>query len=355
MLSGVGALDDLRDEWLALASEVDASYFQTPMWVRVWHDVLEPQARIEVVCRRNADGALCGVLPLAYMRRQLHSRVPLPLGYWGIAGAGRGSGDHLGPVAESAADVDALLAAAAAVAGRRTVLFESVDPDCADRVAAALGAQVIDRVRCPRIAVPPEGDVVDAYPKKLRKNVRRRARLMDDEGVTGRWVASTGELVGTLAALGDLHVRRWKSKGGAGLFDDDRLRFLSELTCVAGARSGARMYVLEDDGMVISALFGLVQGATFSIYKTGWDPDYKRFGLGIALATAALQWSQANGIATVDYLRGSEAHKYELGALDRVDSTLLVPRGVTGRLLAWREDMALRRADAESGRDVPVG
>lgn len=350
VVEGSDALMALEPEWSRLASTAPSSYFQTPAWVQVWHEQLEPAARLILVCARE-DGELVGLVPLAVMRRHVHSRVPVPLTFVGFAGAGSGSGDHLGPLLAPGADAAGLLHAAGRAAGRRSLLLESVTASHVPALERALRVRAIDRVRCPAITVPTGfDDIVDAFGKKLRKNIRRRGRLLDEAGVKGRWVESTAELVATLDDLQELHTRRWKAKGGAGLFDEGRHRLLAGLARRADARSGARLFVFEADGAVVAAMFCLLHKDTISIYKTGWDPDYKRFGLGIALATAALEWAHAHGLATVDYLRGAEPHKYELGGVDRVDTTLLRPRGVSGRVLAWREDMSRRRADAESGR-----
>lgn len=352
VVTGADALARLESDWARLARAVPTSYFQTPAWVSAWHEQLEPAARLSFVCAREG-GELVGLVPLAGLARRLHARVPLPVPYVGFAGAGRGAGDHLGPVVAPGVDVEALLRAATRVAGRRSLLLEGIDAAHVEVLERTMGVEVVDRVRCPAIAVPRGHDsVVAAFPTKLRKNVRRRARLLEEAGVKGRWVESTNELVQTLADLKDLHTRRWKSKGGAGLFDEDRRRFLVALARRADADSGARLFVFEHETTVVAAMFCLLHRDTISIYKTGWDPDYKRFGLGIALAVAALEWAHALGLATVDYLRGSEPHKYELGGVDRVDATLLRSAGLSGRVLAWRESMSRRRAGAESGRDT---
>lgn len=346
------ALDDLRPVWQSLSKRVECSYFQTWEWVRAWHDVLEPASRITLVLATDESGGPLGLLALADLRRRLHSRVPVAVAYLGLAGSGRGAGDHLGPLTVSADVAEGLIGEMRDLAGPRPILVESIRRDLAPLFVDKLGGEVIDRIRCPAMVLPADNDVTAMWPKKLRQNVERRGRQLLAEGVRGRWIPPGEEASAMLTDLQDLHTRRWRAKGGSGLFGSERLAFLRRLTTLAPQPDGPWLYVYEHQGSVVGALLGLRHKDTLSIYKTGWDPDYKRFGMGIALAAEAMAWMRTEGLTTFDYLRGSEPHKYEFGAADRTDCTVLRPSGVRGYLLRLRETASIRKAGAESGRGI---
>ena len=83
-----------------------------------------------------------------------------------------------------------------------------------------------------------------------------------------------------------------------------------------------------------------VAGDTFSVYKTGWDPDYARFSLGITMGTVAMEWAETQGLTTFDYLRGPRGHKKDLGCEAVADVSVVRSSGITGVLLEQRERFA---------------
>ncbi len=342
----------MRHEWRALQEQAECSFFQTWEWVSAWHDTLEPRSELLVISVTNEGGRIVGLLPVAKLGRRLHSRVPVSIKYLGLAGSGRGAGDHLGPLVAVGDALSSLFAELPNLAGRAPILLESVDERWAPIAARSLGAELIDKIRCPAILLPEADDVTARWPKKLRQNVRRRGQQLADLGIGIRWIPPGRELCATLTSLQDLHTRRWQSKGGSGLFDEDRLAFMQRLAEVVEAPHGPWLLLLEHEEDVVAALLGFRHRSALAVYKTGWDPEYKRYGLGIALAFEAMKWMKLQGLTTLDYLRGSEPHKYELGALDRTDVTLVAGSGVGSWLLKQREMAGARRSGPESGRGM---
>lgn len=348
---GDEALDELEGEWDRLFARAGVSnFFQTASWIRSWHEVLEPNAALTVLTARDDDGTLLGLLALSELQRRVHRRVPVPLRYLGLAGSGAGAGDHLGPICETGGDVEhALVAAAIETGSGRTLLFESVAEQHEPALLRIDGATVVDRIRCPAFQL--SDDIEGRWSKKMRENVRRRARQLEGLGVKPRWVSPGPAVADGLSSLQELHASRWDGRGG-GLFDELRLRFLSDVARRATGPDGPWLLLMEKDGEAIAGLLGFRHRTTFASYKTGWNPEFARYGIGIALTVTALDWARSEGLSSLDLLRGSEPHKYALGATDAVDFALLRPVGPSGRLLAMREEASSRRAGQGSGRGV---
>ena len=76
---------------------------------------------------------------------------------------------------------------------------------------------------------------------------------------------------------------------------------------------------------------------------TGWDVAYAPHSIGSVLIARAIGEARAHGARTFDFLRGAEPYKYRFGASDAFDETYLVPRSLTGRLLAARGAQRKRR------------
>ena len=332
-LEGLDAVLRHRDELDALA-ESAGSYFHTAEWLSAWARIARP-SRLTVHLARDDSGTTLGYVGTATLRRRLHRRVPLPLPYLGLAGSGYGAADHLGPVG-SAESHQPLVEAALATAGRRAVMWESVDPQHSPLLGRQ-GLRTVSRKSCPRIDLRDVGEERDLWPKKLLKELRRRERRMTEEGIRGRWIDDPGEVLATLPSLRSVHLERWRSQQGAGLFDEDRMQLLQLLCTTEGARFTPVMYVLETPSATVASLLLFRCGSTMASYKSGWSPELQQLAPGVAMHAAAIRRSLAEGRATYDFLRGTSGHKYTLRGVDRYDETMIGGRGPGRSLLELRE------------------
>lgn len=350
---GRDALDRAKDPWCELVARSGSGYFQSWEWVTAWHRVFEPGADLALVVAVGADARWEGLLPLALLFRRLHRKLPLPITYVGLAGSGPGAGDHLGPLLLMPEVLAPLARRALTVGEGRPLYLESLDPDHVDGLAAVVGGRVVRRVACPRVELGAEGPEA-MWTSKVRKNIRRRERMLEADGIAGRWINPGESVESELSALQRVHVARWEARGKSGLFDDRRLDFLAELCRLSTPPNGPVLYLLEKaGGQVVAALLGFRHGATFMAYKTGWDPAFAHLGPGIALHSAAMRRAHEDGFRTFDFLRGQGAHKYSLGAVDREDISLLCGTGVRRALLEMRERgvvSSARQAAGAAGR-----
>lgn len=339
VVRGPAALDDVAEEWDRLAGLPGTAVFQTRAWVTTWQRCLVPGARLTLLVARDpCSREVTGLLPVAGLRRELHHRIPITLRYLGIAGSGSGAADHLGPLARDEETAAALFRELRRLAAGRPVLLENLHPRWSGLAAAELDARSVRSTACLAARRDPGGSFSDAWSAKMRKNVRRRARQLAQLGVEPRWVGAGPEFDDALGELREVHVRRWRTHGGAGLFDERRERFLAQLA--AAANPDVRILLLERDGRTVAGLLALRHGDTLSVYKTGWDPDYARLSPGIALGVEAMRWAEEHGVLVVDYLRGERTHKRDLGCTPVHEPTLLASRGPAARVLAVRERLS---------------
>ena len=103
------------------------------------------------------------------------------------------------------------------------------------------------------------------------------------------------------------------------------------------------MLVLEGANGPVGALAGFRHQGTFHAYKTGWDPDWQRFGLGIELHARAIERVRAEGYTVYDFLSGRGDHKTALGGEEQPTASWIAPSGVAGLLLRGREQAARKR------------
>jgi len=337
---GMAAVAGLRDEWEALAHRTGAPVFARPAWLVVWQRHLVPDAVPEVLVARDEHDELVGVLALARTSRRLQARVPVKVPYLAIAGAGTGSADHNGPVAVDDDVARALFRAAVDQAHGATLYLENLAPRWAGLAQDAIGGTVTRRTECPAVTRAADGRFSDAWSKKMGKNVRRRHRQMEEEGITSRWVPDGPEFPAALDQLRRVHEGRWNAQGGEGRMSDTRMQFLRDLADECTAPDVPWILLLEQGDRVVAGMLGIVAGDSFSVYKTGWDPDYARFSLGITMGTVAMEWAESQGLTTFDYLRGPRGHKKDLGCEAVADVSVVRSSGLTGVLLEQRERFA---------------
>lgn len=335
----------LESAWLSLWRAVDAPVFSGPGWAKAW---LETRRAYPMTVIEARDGTrLVGLLPLCRQTRSFHRRVPLPLRYWGVVGAGWGAADHVTPLADTKTVTSSLLACAAEITRGQSLLLEHLDSGLTELCDHA-GMQLLGHTPVPRLDLGSVSGAGDVWSKKLRKNLRRRIRLAEEAGIRGRWVQTPEDVQNGLEKLRELHLRRWRAQGEGGLFDRTRQDFLRRV--VTEESTGARMFLLEGLQGPAAALLVFCTPTSMSSYKTGWDPRFAELGLGIRLHAEAIQKSIEEGLRLYDFLRGTGAHKYALNAHDYVDVTYGRFAGLPGRALEFRERSSYR--PSEPNRDA---
>lgn len=330
--------------WDDLARRSSGLFFRSSAWLLAWWDTFVPGSTVELLVAGGQE-APTGVLALTTLRQPLHPRLALGPRCVVLAGSGPGAADHCGPNAPEPRVAERLLSEAARRAGRKPLLLDQLDRSCQLAVTRVGTVTNHVRTRCPRIDLSAVDQVDRLWSPKLRKELRRRRRRLGDQGYAGTWRHVGPGDDDLLVPLQRLHRSLWHSRGRDGLFAPERMRFLARLAERSRGDGGLWLYTVEGDGRpAIGALLGFDFGDTFCSYKTGWDPAHHHLGLGVLMHTAAIERAKERGAVTYDFLRGTEAHKYQLGGVDRVDNSYIVGSSAAAtlmrqraRLIEWRD------------------
>lgn len=335
------AQSELHDEWDGLLTSTSGSTFQTREWVGAWKAALAPDSSLVILVARDPETSqIVGLFPLAWMSRHLHRRIPIKLNYLGIAGSGPGAGDHLGPIASDNETALALFAKAVEVAGKHPLFLESLSPEWSPLATTIRKARYVGTTIC-LASTRSKGQLFsDKWSRKFRKNTRRRGRHLHELGARFTWTPAGPGFPEALEILRQLHIKRWNELGQGGLFDATRFDFLTELASRFDDSERMWILVLETDDQPLGALLAFVSERTLSVYKTGWDPEFKDLSIGTALGAEAMRWAEERELMVFDYLRGPRGHKLDLGCVPIHDHSFLIPRGLSGRLLQLRERLS---------------
>jgi len=316
------ALDPYLDAWDALAAEAGRP-FCTPAWMLAWwRDGREGDARLRVVLALDPDGEPIGVGPF-------FAQVgPLKLAEYRLLGAG--FSHRVGPLARAGRERDVAQAIAAGLASAdptpASVVFEGIDAGdpWPELVADAWPSARRPRVRTdvtmdsPAIALDADYEAWMARrERKFRKEARRVARRLEEEGVSRR----LGSDEAAVDALIRLHHARWEGRGGSNVGGEAR-------AVIAGAaralNDDARLAValLEGPDGPIAADLVLRAGDALGFWGGGFDPAWAKHAPGTQTMLLALEAGAASGARSADL--GGGAHEYKWRLSDE------------NRPLAWR-------------------
>jgi len=315
-------LDPYLDAWDALAAEAGRP-FCTPAWMLAWwRDGREGDARLRVVLALDADGELVGVGPF-------FAQVgPLKLAEYRLLGAG--FSHRVGPLARAGREREVAAAIAAGLATASpppaSVVFEGIDASdpWPELVADAWPSRRRPRLRTdvtmdsPAIAL--DGDYeawMARRERKFRKEARRVARRLEEEGVSRRLATDDA----AVDALLRLHYARWEGRGGSNVGGEAR-------AVIAGAAralnddSRLAVALLEGPDGPIAADLVLRAGDAIGFWGGGFDPDWAKHAPGTQTMLLALEAAAASGARSADL--GGGAHEYKWRLSDE------------NRPLAWR-------------------
>lgn len=171
----------------------------------------------------------------------------------------------------------------------------------------SLGYCVIqEQFECSYVTLPVQ---FSSYLEQRRRNVQKdRKRLYNDVGA--RKVDLTKEGRKSLEALFDLHERGFKQRGETTRFrKETRLDFHANLCELLQATNSVYLLGVEHNGRIVAMSYGFRQGNTSVGYQLGYDPDYRRLGIGFQLILNEIEWAIENGLMEHDLSAGGASYK----------------------------------------------
>jgi CelD/BcsL family acetyltransferase involved in cellulose biosynthesis len=315
----IASLDALRDEWSALAGAGE-NVFSTWEWASTWWRQRGHDRPLLLHACRDAAGRLAAILPL-YLASERPVRVARFLGH--------GPADELGPVCAPGDRPAAARAIAEVVArARLDLLFAELLPG-RDPWGTELGGKVIRREPSPTLSLDGWEPYLAGRSANFRQQVRgRERRLARDHALAFRLADDPSRLDDDLGLLFRLHAARW---GDESPFLRWR-EFHSEFARVALARGWLRLWFLELDGRPAAAWYGFRFRRVESYYQAGRDLARGDASVGFVLLAHTIREAASDGMREYRFLRGGEPFKSRFADADPGLETVVLTRGVRGRL-----------------------
>jgi len=318
------SLERLRPEWETLLGEYPPStVFSTYEWLAPWWRAFGSGDRLLVLAFRDASSALVGLAPLAVAVRRA---FPVSLRVLRLMGDGSHDSDNLDlPVRPSYEEAfrRSLFDWMHQNSGRWDVCELNTlpaDSSVGTRLPADLAKRKWKCVTATRAQTVVElAETWEAHLKgissKERGKIGLRARRLEKKfEVRIRRCSEEGEIDTLLNAFFELHGKHWQQRGLPGtLHSPARRQFYGELARLLLARGRLGFWVLELNGKVAAAQFGLRHTTTVFSLQEGFDPEYAADSVGYVLRSQVLKQVISEGVRRYDFLGGTDDSKMRWG------------------------------------------
>ncbi len=309
----IEVLDALEAPWRALMARANLpTVFQHPAWHRAWWDVFGKGGTPAFYAVRDPDGELRGVAP---MLRQ-------PDGSLAFSGDPEIC-DYM-DVVVAAGDEPAVLAALFAhwrTEGVPALHLWGLRDDsptlsllrCGEGVPAAACEQ---EAVAPRIPLPGDWEgYLAQLSKKDRHELRRKLRRLESSGhvIDFSVVSEPAAIDANMDEFFRLHTISRQDK--AEFMTLEMQEFFRQVAHAFAEEGMTRLFMMRFGARAVAALLAF-EGEELAVWNSGFDPEFSHLSIGLLSKVKAIQWAQEHGHPWVDFLRGREPYKYDLGGQD---------------------------------------
>jgi CelD/BcsL family acetyltransferase involved in cellulose biosynthesis len=318
--------DRVCGEWAGLIAQTpDAIPFATPAWQRVWLKHFQGGRTVRILTARDGE-RLIGVAPFLCDGDKAEF-----VGHYSIC-------DYLDAVVTPGfepAFFASILQQLKSDGIRNLDLrgLRETSPTLPALAGAAeasgFAAQREDEALSPAVDLPDTwDDYLATLSKKDRHEMRRKLRRLASGGkVDLRVVTDQAEAVSGLDTL--FHLMRISSHHKEEFLDRPGMEaFFREMVSVMAAEGMIRFYFLTMDDVCVASVLNFDMADELFMYNSGYDPAYSHYAVGLMSKTLLIEDAIESGRKRVDFLRGDEDYKYDLGGKDqKVYRLLMEARG----------------------------
>jgi CelD/BcsL family acetyltransferase involved in cellulose biosynthesis len=329
--------EPLAAEWDALAVEAGALPFMRPGFVERYWDAFGG-GELEVWAMRQ-DGELRAVLPMA--RRGAILAAPTN---WHTP--------DFDLVARDEPSGRALISHMIASEPRRLEFrFVEAGGGIGTAIHSLAGGKEHSRVleRSPYIVLDGNWeDFQEALPTKLRRDVRRGRRKLEEQGKLEFEMHDGRENLDVLLDEGfQIEASGWKGEMGTSINSQPETERFYRAVAEWAAKAGLlRLAMLRVDGRVVAFEYAIQDDRAYYLLKPGYDDSLKKLGPGNILLFETIAHSFSDGLETFEFGGMDDPHKLRYTSLVRERLELqLFSGGASGlldRLIQTRAKSAAR-------------
>ncbi|HWO72602.1 MAG TPA: GNAT family N-acetyltransferase [Dehalococcoidia bacterium] len=170
----------------------------------------------------------------------------------------------------------------------------------------------------PRVLLPATWEAyLASLSKKDRHELRRKIRRVFESGAAVDFdvLTSQDDVVAAMGDFLDLHTRSRQDK--TEFMTAEMAAFFRRMASALAAEGLVRLFMLRINRRPAASVLCFDAGNCLYMYNSGYDPEFAGLSVGLVSKALCLRWAIENGLSCVDFLRGNEAYKYDLGARDQ--------------------------------------
>lgn len=192
---------------------------------------------------------------------------------------------------------------------------------------AGFAAERQDEALSPSVEL---ADSWDAYlgglSKKDRHELRRKLRRLASGGDAQlRVITSADEALPMLDEL--FRMMRISNHHKEEFLDRPGMEaFFRDVVAAMASEGMLRFYFLTLDAVAVAAVLNFDIGGQLYMYNSGYDPAYAHYAVGLMSKALLIQDAIEAGRTCVDFMRGDESYKYDLGGKDQQVYRLVLKR-----------------------------
>lgn len=358
-------LRQLEDGWARLLGESQAgSIFASFPWNLAWWHSFSGGKSLFVLVASDQAGRVCGIAPLMLHRAGALRKLEF---------IGTGLSDT-GDFVLDEGCAEPVTQAIFACLRRHRREWDLLDMDEVPPYSALVeqlsrakppGLHVIrlPRTDCPFISLP---TTWEAYTRTLQRKPRQHLesfarRVVHETGASFRLVTEEADVPAAVARFYRLHLARWSTKEDVLNPEHNEPGFMPflEEACLRSAAHGllriAELCVGEE---AIASWISFQVNGRWNGYMTGFDPAWSNKRPGKILHGFVVRAALAEQAHELDFGRGAEEYKYEMGATNRTNRRFVVanntpPSGVAFGMTALNilaRDLVRRYRSAKTAR-----
>jgi CelD/BcsL family acetyltransferase involved in cellulose biosynthesis len=316
--------DAVAAEWSQLVMEApQAIPFATPQWQRVWLRHFQGDRRLRLLSVRDGE-RLVGIAPLLIDGERAEF-----VGHYSIC-------DYMDAVVATGYENEVLAQVVQHLASDGVMSMDlrgvrqwsnTLEALCDCAVACGYTVQREEEALSPSVELASDWEsYLGGLSKKDRHEMRRKMRrLMSAGGVELQVVTAADEAAEQLDVLFHLmrisshHKEEFLDRPGMEAFFRDMVRTMAEAGML-------RFYFLTFDGQPVASVLNFDVGGVLYMYNSGYDPEYAHYAVGLMSKALLIKDAIENGRTCVDFLRGDESYKYDLGGKDQQVYRLVLTR-----------------------------
>lgn len=359
-------LEAIRPAWERILQGAEAlTIFSTLEWLGAWWKAFAKDKELVAPVFSNPDGEIVGIVPL--YADLVETAIPFRVRRLRFVGDGSEDSDNLDLIIRAGYEASCTQAFLSwlesnpdwDVCELNTLPLDSsalpmLDSDLKKRRWTIL------RRESPRTTI----SLPNTWESYLAQTISRKEktkigyytnRLEKRFRVSITKCESNQALPASLAALFELHQKRWQLKGGPGAFSSvERCELYYNMAPSIVERGWLEFWILRLDGKPVAGQLGFrYRNAVYSLQE-GFDPAYSSERVGYVLRAQVLKTLIGQGVRQYDFLGGEESSKIRWGAQKGSYADIQFARPLTRGAIYLRMDQSSRALKSWVRTNLPA-